>query len=144
MYWLPFGICLISCPPPQQLPVYIIHIHPPPFPDAPLPDVSTNVSKRPIQCGQAIAFSCSAYVIDKFALSPVVTWLDPSNETVGNQWELNVQNGSSRLPAGMYTCKACVTVAKVGIIDLCNITTIPIRYTGQFCLSVCISVDHSL
>ena len=74
--------------------------------------------------------------MDNFVVSPQITWLDPSNQIVGNQGVLNVQSGGNRIAAGTYTCMACVTVASVGINHLCSITTVPIIFTGQ---SVCVS-----
>ena len=80
-------------------------------------------------------------MVDNFVVSPEVTWQDPSNQTVGNQGVLSVQNGGNPIAEGMYTCMACVTVPSVGISNLCSTTTIQIRYTGQsVCGTTCVFI----
>ena len=88
--------------------------------------------------------TCTATVVDNFAVSPNITWLDSENQEVqsvsndvmfGGPGEL-IFNDVTENNMGVYTCRACVTIEVVGIVNLCNSSVVTVSNTGMVSLWV--------
>ena len=83
--------------------------------------------------------TCTAAVVDNFAVLPNITWLDSENRevqsgsndvTLGEPGEL-IFNDVTENNMGGYTCRACVTIVQVGIVNLCNRSDVTVSSTGM-------------
>ena len=82
--------------------------------------------------------TCTATVVENFAISPVISWLDSENQEVqsgsndvmlGEPGEL-IFNDVTENNMGDYKCRACVTIVQVGIVNLCNRRGVTVSNTG--------------
>ena len=90
-------------------------------------------------CERVAMLTCIATVVDNFAISPNITWLDSENQVVqsgsndvmfGGPGEL-IFNDVTQNNMGSYKCRACVTIEEVGIVDLCSSSVVTVSNTGM-------------
>ena len=90
-------------------------------------------------CERVAMLTCTATVVENFAVLPNITWLDSENQEVqsgsndvmfGGSGEL-IFNDVTQNNMGSYKCRACVTIEEVGIVDLCSSSVVTVSNTGM-------------
>ena len=90
-------------------------------------------------CERVAMLTCRVTVVENFAVSPVITWLDSENQVVqsgsndvmfGGPGEL-IFNDVTQNNMSSFKCRACVTIEEVGIVDLCSSSVVTVSNTGM-------------
>ena len=95
-------------------------------------------------CERVAMLTCTATVVENFAVLPNITWLDSENREVqsgsndvmfGEPGEL-IFNDVTQNNMGDYKCRACETIEEVGIVNLCSSSVVTVSSTGMVSLWV--------
>ena len=83
--------------------------------------------------------TCRARVVENFVVLPAVTWLDSENQEVqsgsndvmlGGPGEM-IFNDVTQNNMGDYICLASVSIAAVGVVNLCSSSVVTVSNTGM-------------
>ena len=89
-------------------------------------------------CERVAMLTCRATVVENFAVSPVITWLNSENQEIqsgsndvmfGGPGEL-IFNDVTQNNMGDYICLASVSIAAVGTVNLCSSSVVTVSSTG--------------